>query len=256
MERETVNFKDVIFLISCCIILTQCSAKERTEIINRWPNGAKKNVVTYQGEGENERITKERLYTNDDLLYCLVDHTKSPNDTLDIYDLNKQKIKQIIGNWKTINTDTTNKSPALTDTTYLKINSEMHAAFLFVNYSDWSELNNLTPSTLSVDTTEIWIGTFLNFDRGQLKYFKRRNIIPDLDNPHKSGFQPVIRKYELGLSKDGNLLQITTFPTGSKDSTEVHLKGKIRQVYDMDYQINNDTLILNSLYNKRLFIRE
>ncbi|MFH5832748.1 hypothetical protein [Halalkalibaculum sp. DA384] len=78
-----------------------CSTESTsTEIIDRWPNGAKKKVVKYQGEGENEKLLEEKLYTATGGLFEVVDHIN--NDTLSFHDLNKPNIDNFpfVGVWQ------------------------------------------------------------------------------------------------------------------------------------------------------------
>lgn len=67
----------IISIISFAILFSGCSENSRTEIIDRWENGSKKRVVNYVGEGENEKITEEKLFTTEGRLFMKIDRQKS-----------------------------------------------------------------------------------------------------------------------------------------------------------------------------------
>lgn len=75
------------------MFLGSCSDNKRIVILDRWPNGSKKHVVTYKGEGYSEKVIEERIYTNNGVIYKSIHHSKTQNDTLNIYELNTKKLK-------------------------------------------------------------------------------------------------------------------------------------------------------------------
>lgn len=92
-------FNRIGALILLSAFIANCSFEDtRTEIVERWSNGAKKRVITYEGEGDNERMLVENIYSAEGFLFNKIDHVG--NDTLGFHDLHKPSNFPHIGKWK------------------------------------------------------------------------------------------------------------------------------------------------------------